>query len=75
MLLRRACEEEARSAQLSAQARETLEKAAQKLYDKECENLDEMERLFDYKAIPISHLVKVQLECGLLYAGYVHDLE
>ena len=75
VLLRRACGEEARSAQLSAQARETLEKAAQKLYDKECENLDEMERLFDYKAIPISHLVKVQLECGLLYAGYVHDLE
>lgn len=33
-----------------------------------------MEKLFHYKAIPIAHLVKVQLECGLLYADYVHGM-
>lgn len=74
VLLRRACQEELKKPDLAPDVRGQLEKAADSLYNKECENLAAMEKLFHYKAIPIAHLVKVQLECGLLYADYVHGM-
>ena len=74
VLLRRACQEELKKPDLAPEVRDQLEKAADSLYNKECENLAAMEKLFHYKAIPIAHLVKVQLECGLLYADYVHGM-
>ncbi len=74
VLLRRACEEELKRDDLAEEAKKVLENARETLYDKECENLEFLESRLSYTALPISHLVKVQLECGLIYAEYVHSL-
>lgn len=73
VLMRRACEEELARENVAPEAKQALEEAREKLYAKECENLEALERELNYSVIPISQLVKVQLECGLVYAQFVHD--
>lgn len=74
VLLRRACDFELENSVLEPAQIKILQDARNGLYEKECANLDFLERELDYTAIPIAQLVKVQMECGLLYAQYVHDL-
>ena len=74
VLLRRACEEELKRDDVPAKAKKVLENARETLYHKECENLEFLESRLSYTALPIRDLVKVQLECGLIYAEYVYGL-
>ena len=52
---------------------ETIQEAEKKLEQVVDLGLEEIEKELDYKAIPISDLVKIQLECGLHYAMYAHE--
>lgn len=60
-------------AEMSADKKMLLEAARDKVLTRERANLQDMEEHIEYEAIPIANLVKLQLECGLLYAQYVHD--
>ena len=74
VLVRRGCEEELARDDLSPEGRKILQEVRDQLYARECENLAALEEAVHYEAVPISKLVKVQMECGLIYAEYVHRL-
>ena len=70
----RGCEYEiTNNKSLSVKGKEKLQEASKKLEDIVDQNLSWLEDHLNYQAIDISTLVKVQLECGLYYAKYVHD--
>ena len=75
VLLRRACDDELAREGICKETASILKEAREKLYEKECQNLASLEAELNYSVVPISHLVKVQLECGLLYAQYAASLQ
>lgn len=75
-LFRRACKEEIdNNPMLSSDQINKIKKAKEKVEVCEKKNLSAMENSIDYDVIPISNLVKVQLESGLLYAQYINNQE
>ena len=73
VLMRRACEWELSNGEHSETEKKMVKDAKENLYARECENLRFMESEISYTTIPIQHLVKIQLESGLLYAMFIHE--
>lgn len=74
VLLRRACEEELNKKEFFEEQKERLLEARDQIWEREKTNLKQMEEEIEYEVIPVSNLVKLQLECGLIYAQYVANL-
>lgn len=76
VLFRRACEEELQREQENKKECSALLIAVRdKVWAREQANLEYMEKHIEYETIPIANLVKLQLECGLLYAQYIQDMK